>query len=1260
MQSTNESAKDTERYYLNGDAEVNLTNSSSANSVRAAAYSTKNTSTQAWAKINGVFTTRVDATSSFQYLRNDAAQEGMGCAQKAILQTANALGNDQKITPREIGGLLNIDEIHLGGALYVKFEITLPTAGMKLKLLEPGSKWKHNDDVLAYMGKELGRGIDKDKVTDDWSDPNIILEYVEDTQYQWWYLTKKETVAFDPNGGVWNDGTTNVKSDHIIPGNTMAVPGTVSRDGYDFDGWASSDPAYADLAVGDAATPAIQDFKPVTYSAKWQGKTYTIRYNDNGLAGAAGTVADQTYVFGTPGATLTNDVYTSATKNQLGWSLDAGAAAAAYLPGATIDDALKNALLDSAAGEVTLYAIWADKTAVKMTFDSGDGAFADGSTEKEMPVLEGQQGTLPAPPTREGYDFDGWKSGDTNTYPDLARDADKTPAAVAGKDAAYTAKWALKAYTIVFNANDAAAEGTMNDQTYNVEQRNAKLTANGFTHDTKDFGGWSTTQNGTAQFANEVPIEGALKQTILNAAGGTLTLYAVWQNKPDVNVEFDSGDGTWGDGTSGIKTVPTTPGQTAAIPGTVSRPGYELTGWASSDPTNYPNLGAADTVTPAIKAATPVKYTPTWQAKQYTIQYDKNLADATGTVAEQTYVFGTAGATVTNELFTSPTKNQLGWALSAASATAGYGKGALIDDALKNAMTASANGEVTLYAVWEDKDAVNMTFNAGEGEFPGGGKEVIEPVKPGQQGNLPAAPSREGYDFDGWKSGDANTYPDLDKNATHTPPAVDGKDVGYTAKWTRKSYTIHFEKTLQDAEGTMNDQPYNVEMANAKLPANTFTHPTKTFAGWTTGVLGSTPQFADEAAIQGTLKQAILNAAGGTLTLYAVWEDKTYNVTFETGQNGSFTTVGDPLASQQVTHGQSVAGVPAITANGSYTFSGWQVNGVGTIYSDAEVQAMPITADTRFVAAYVYHGGGSTNGYIIRASAGDGGAISPSGRVRVSRGADKSFRITPDRGYRIADVLVDGKSVGAVSQYTFENVRSDHTIEAVFVKGSAVADPTQTGVAGWLQTEHHIAYLNGHRNGTFGPNSAMTRAQAAQMFYNLLLDKAVDTTVRFTDVAENAWYAPAVHTLASLGVIEGIGNGKFAPDRAITRAEFTAMAMRFTKGTASGENPFSDMAKAAWYYDAVTGAAGYGWIGGYEDGTFRPNATITRAEVAAIVNRMLARSADTDFVDGSADLIRFPDVRTGTWYYYEVMEAANGHEHHTRTGAETWTALISA
>ena len=92
----------------------------------------------------------------------------------------------------------------------------------------------------------------------------------------------------------------------------------------------------------------------------------------------------------------------------------------------------------------------------------------------------------------------------------------------------------------------------------------------------------------------------------------------------------------------------------------------------------------------------------------------------------------------------------------------------------------------------------------------------------------------------------------------------------------------------------------------------------------------------------------------------------------------------------------------------------------------------------------------------------------------------------------------------------------------------------------------------------------------------------------------------------------------------------------------------------------MTGAAGYGWIGGYEDGTFRPNATITRAEVAAIVNRMLARSADTDFVDGSADLIRFPDVRTGTWYYYEVMEAANGHEHHTRTGAETWTALISA
>ena len=305
-------------------------------------------------------------------------------------------------------------------------------------------------------------------------------------------------------------------------------------------------------------------------------------------------------------------------------------------------------------------------------------------------------------------------------------------------------------------------------------------------------------------------------------------------------------------------------------------------------------------------------------------------------------------------------------------------------------------------------------------------------------------------------------------------------------------------------------------------------------------------------------------------------------------------------------------------------------------------------------------GGGSSvsSSYTIKASAGANGTISPNGSVSVARGKDQTFTISAINGYRIADVLVDGKSVGNVSTYTFENVKANHTIQAKFVKqNSIIADPTETGVAGWLQTSEHIAYLGGYGNGKFGPTDCMTRAQAAQMFYNLLLNKNVDITVKFTDVPADAWYGNAVHTLASLGIIKGIGNDQFAPNRTITRAEFAVIAMRFANLSATVTNPFTDIASNDWYYSAVTSAVSYGWITGYSDGTFRPYATITRAEVATIVNRMLARTADRDFVDSNA-VTHFDDVPNTYWAYYSIAEATNAHTHTINNdGVESWGKL---
>lgn len=227
------------------------------------------------------------------------------------------------------------------------------------------------------------------------------------------------------------------------------------------------------------------------------------------------------------------------------------------------------------------------------------------------------------------------------------------------------------------------------------------------------------------------------------------------------------------------------------------------------------------------------------------------------------------------------------------------------------------------------------------------------------------------------------------------------------------------------------------------------------------------------------------------------------------------------------------------------------------------------------------------------------------------------------------------------------------------VTPSEPADPDDTGVSDLLDTENHNQYLFGYPEGTFGPDQNMTRAEVAQMFYNLLVDKNVAITASFEDVPADAWYAKSVNTLASMGIISGVGENRFEPERSITRAEFTSMAMKFTKGALDGTNVFSDVRSGDWFYEAVVGSIQYGWIEGYEDGTFRPENRITRVEVTSIVNKMLGRFADREFVAGHADeLNAFSDVTSTHWGYYHIVEATNSHTYtKPSTNVETWTEL---
>lgn len=210
---------------------------------------------------------------------------------------------------------------------------------------------------------------------------------------------------------------------------------------------------------------------------------------------------------------------------------------------------------------------------------------------------------------------------------------------------------------------------------------------------------------------------------------------------------------------------------------------------------------------------------------------------------------------------------------------------------------------------------------------------------------------------------------------------------------------------------------------------------------------------------------------------------------------------------------------------------------------------------------------------------------------------------------------------------------------------TAVFSPT-------LLTDRHVSYMFGGSDGMFRPNSELSRAEAAQLIYNLL--SGTEAAGRdFADVSRDSWYYKAVSTLSGLGIINGYEDC-FLPDKAATRAEFVAILSRFfppSPGTAS----FTDLSAAHWAYEDIGFAVSKGWVSGYSDGSFKPDNPITRAEAACIVNRALNRAADKSLLN-SSDLLVFIDVSKGYWAYYDIMEAAVEHKYTTSGNVESWTS----
>ena len=341
-------------------------------------------------------------------------------------------------------------------------------------------------------------------------------------------------------------------------------------------------------------------------------------------------------------------------------------------------------------------------------------------------------------------------------------------------------------------------------------------------------------------------------------------------------------------------------------------------------------------------------------------------------------------------------------------------------------------------------------------------------------------------------------------------------------------------------------------------------------------------------------------------TLTAQWTVNQYTITYNLAGG---TAEGNPSTYTIETKAFTLKN----PTKSGYTFTGWSGTGLDGENNMTVTIPTGSTGNRIYTAHWRYNGSGhSYSYYTIKATAGVGGSISPSGNVSVREGRDRTFTITPDKGYAISNVKIDGKSIGAVKSYTFENVRRTHTIEVIFMKANG--NP-QTGVFVDVATGSYYedavdwAVENGITKGTddthFSPDGICTRAQAVTFLWRTAGSPKPETrAMPFTDVPVGSYYYDAVLWAVENGITKGTSDTTFSPNMTCTRAQIVTFLWRSEKSPAAGTaNPFADVKSTAYYADAVLWAVKENITKGTTSTTFSPNADCTRAQIVTFLWR---------------------------------------------------------
>ena len=315
--------------------------------------------------------------------------------------------------------------------------------------------------------------------------------------------------------------------------------------------------------------------------------------------------------------------------------------------------------------------------------------------------------------------------------------------------------------------------------------------------------------------------------------------------------------------------------------------------------------------------------------------------------------------------------------------------------------------------------------------------------------------------------------------------------------------------------------------------------------------------------------------------------------------------------------------------------------------------------------------GGSSSG---GSSGGGGGYISSYSTVNVKvtdkDGKTVSVTKSVDSKGNVTVTLPTGKVIDSENYYTVTvtdskgAAKADTTVTLKDRKnGTATGITDKNGMLTLPATEHK-AYIVGYDDGTFKPDSDMSRAEAAAIFARLIAEakgESISGKATFKDVDKNEWYAGYVGYLEKHNVTNGYNDGTFKPDASVTRAEFVSMAVRYyglfneVKNVAN-TTKYTDVDSSYWAVKDISYAKSIGWLNGYADGTFKGDNNITRAEVVTVVNRATNRTADKEYINANlTKLNQFTDLKTNThWAWYDILEAANEHLGIVHADGETW------